>query len=226
MITIAIDGYAACGKSSTAKGVAAALEYLYIDTGAMYRSVSLHFLREGIGFQAETDELKAAVADLKVDFVREGDQLLTRLNGEVVEDAIRRPEISAIVSPVAVHASVREAMVAQQRAMGARGGVVMDGRDIGTVVFPHAELKVFVTAEMEVRAKRRLVELQSRGIDSTLEAVIENLRERDHIDSTREIAPLRQAADALVLDTTHMTLQGQIDQVVAWARAVMAKSTQ
>lgn len=220
MITIAIDGYAACGKSSTAKGVAAALEYVYIDTGAMYRSVALHFLREGIDFQEETAALKTALQGLVVDFVRKDGQVLTRLNGEIVEDAIRHPEISAIVSPVAVHASVREAMVAQQRAMGAQGGVVMDGRDIGTVVFPDAELKIFVTADMQVRARRRLAELQARGIDSSLEAVIENLRERDHIDSTREIAPLRRASDARLLDTTEMSLQGQIDQVVSWAREI------
>lgn len=224
MITIAIDGYAACGKSSTAKGVAAVLGYVYIDTGAMYRAVALYFQREDIDFQTETDELKQAVQSLRVDFVREGGQILTRLNGEIVEDEIRRPEISAIVSPVAVHASVREAMVAQQRAMGAQGGVILDGRDIGTVVFPKAELKVFVTAEMAVRAQRRLAELAARDIETTLEDVIDNLRERDHIDSTRKIAPLRQAADARVLDTTHMTLQAQIDQVVAWARAVEIES--
>ncbi|MEM7660102.1 MAG: (d)CMP kinase, partial [Bacteroidota bacterium] len=221
-ITIAIDGYAGCGKSTTAQRVANDLDYIYIDTGAMYRSVSLYFLRHEIAFDYEHPGMIAALKDIHIAFIRnEAGDLQTEMNGEVVEKDIRSPEVSAIVSPVSVHASVRESMVAQQRRMGASKGVLLEGRDIGTVVFPDAELKVFMKAEMEVRAKRRLAEMQARGIDISLAEVIENLRERDRIDTTRAIAPLRQAADAMVLDTTHLTIDDQVRIVCKWARERM-----
>lgn len=219
-ITIAIDGYAGCGKSSTAQAVAACLGFIYIDSGAMYRAVTLHLLRTGIPFAEETPALLAEVERLEIDFVQPAGagRPLTRLNGEVVEEDIRTPAVSAAVSPVARHAGIRTQVVAQQRAMGRRGGVVMDGRDIGTVVFPDAELKVFMRADMEVRAARRQAELQAQGIEQSLEAVMHNLAERDHLDSTRATSPLRQAADALVVDTTHLTFDEQVQQVCALAQ--------
>lgn len=221
-ITIAIDGYAACGKSTTAKQVAQELGYIYIDTGAMYRAVSLFFLQNKIDFSRDSSFLQDAVQQIEIDFVRESSKkALVRLNGQVVEDQIRTPEISSIVSLVSVHASVRDAMVAQQRRMGANKEVVMDGRDIGTVVFPDAELKVFMTATMEVRAARRLAEMQTKGIHTTLKEVRESLAERDRIDTTRAIAPLRQAADAIVLDTTELVIEQQVKMVCAWAREKM-----
>ncbi|MEM7371101.1 MAG: (d)CMP kinase [Bacteroidota bacterium] len=222
-ITIAIDGYAGCGKSTTAKGVAKELGYIYIDTGAMYRAVSLYFTQKRIDFYQDTDVLLNAVKEIQIDFVRDPQtgENLTRLNGQVVESEIRKPQISNIVSLVSIHASVREAMVAQQRQMGHAKGVVLDGRDIGTVVFPDAELKVFMTAEMEVRAGRRLAELQQKGVATTLEEVIENLKERDRIDTTRKIAPLKQAADSIVLDTTDLVIDQQIALVSQWAKQRM-----
>jgi cytidylate kinase len=224
-ITIAIDGYAGCGKSTTARQVAHELGYLYLDTGAMYRAVSLYFLRQGIPFEEETPALLAALQEIEIDFVRHADgSAQTRLNGEIVEKEIRSPEVSAVVSPVSVHAAVREAMVAQQRRMGAAKGVVLEGRDIGTVVFPDAELKVFMTSEMEVRAKRRLKEMEAKGIDISLAQVIENLKERDRIDTTRKHSPLKQAEDAMVMDTTNMTISEQIATVCDWARERMSSS--
>ncbi|RMG71815.1 MAG: (d)CMP kinase [Bacteroidetes bacterium] len=223
-ITIAIDGYAGCGKSSTAQAVAACLGYIYIDSGAMYRAVTLYLLRAGIDYAEETPALLSAVAGLEIDFVRpEGSaRPLTRLNGEIVEEAIRTPEVSAAVSPVARHGGIRRKVVAQQQEMGRRGGVVMDGRDIGTVVFPEAELKVFMQADMAVRAERRRAELLGRGIDEPLEAVMHNLAERDHIDSTRAVSPLRQAADAVVVDTTHLSFDQQVEEVCKLARRRIA----
>jgi cytidylate kinase len=214
-INIAVDGHAGCGKSSTAKQVALRLNYLFIDSGAMYRAVSLFFLRHGVNFQSDGPAVEAALKDIFIDFVHKvgKDFPEVRLNGEEVEGEIRKAEVSAIVSPVSVLGSVREAMVAQQQRMGADKGVIMDGRDIGTVVFPDAELKVFMTAEVEVRARRRLAEMEAKGLQASLEEVVNNLQERDHIDSTREVGPLRQAEDAIVIDTTYLTLEEQIEQV-------------
>ncbi len=214
-INIAVDGYAGTGKSTTAKKLAQKLGYLFIDSGAMYRAVSLYLLRNKIDFEVESADLIAALDDIYIDFViNEGDLHPTvRLNGKEVESEIRKPEISAIVSPVAVHKSVRRAMVAQQQRIGLEKGVVMDGRDIGTVVFPEAELKVFVVADIEIRAQRRLNEMLKKGIDTTLEAVIQNLKERDHIDSSREEGPLKQAEDAILLDTSSMTIEDQVESV-------------
>ncbi|MEL6591219.1 MAG: (d)CMP kinase [Bacteroidota bacterium] len=219
-INIAVDGYAGTGKSTTAKKVAQKLDYLFIDSGAMYRAVSLYLLRNEIDFNTESADLLAALDDIYIDFVmKEGEAHPTvRLNGEEVEGEIRKPEISAIVSPVAVHKNVRRAMVSQQQRMGLEKGVVMDGRDIGTVVFPEAELKIFVSADIKVRAKRRMQELQKRGIETSLDAVIANLKERDYIDSTREEGPLRKAVDAIALDTTHMTINQQVEKVYQLAK--------
>ncbi len=220
-INIAVDGYAGCGKSSTAKQVAQKLNYLFIDSGAMYRAVSLYFLRNGVNYETDGPEVRAALKDIYIDFVPKAGQAFpeVRLNGEAVENEIRTPEISAIVSPVSVLRSVREEMVAQQQRMGLNKGVIMDGRDIGTVVFPDAELKVFMTADIELRARRRLKEMASKGLQAKLEEVVHNLQERDHIDSSREVGPLRQAEDAIVIDTTYLQLEDQIERVYQLALA-------
>lgn len=221
-ITIAIDGYAGCGKSTTAKQVARELNYLFIDSGAMYRAVTLYVLRRLIPYEEDNAQLQAALQDIELKFDYTEDQILPGIimNGEPIAKAIRTPEVSDAVSQVATLRSVREAMVAQQRRIADDQGVVMDGRDIGTVVFPNAELKIFMTAELEVRARRRLAELDLQGINSTLDEVIANLKARDHIDTTREIAPLKQAEDAVVIDTTHVSIADQVTQVtdLAWER--------
>lgn len=214
-IIIAIDGYAGGGKSTTAKQVADCLGYTYLDTGAMYRAVSLHFLRHAVDVKTETDHMKSVLAELTLDFQKPDEESLPEvtLNGQPGEPHIRGKEVSSVVSHVARHKCVRDAMVAQQRRIGAAGGVVIDGRDIGTVVFPHAELKIFVEAEVETRARRRLEEMTQKGIKITLDEVVENLRERDRIDTTREIAPLKKAADAIVLNTTHLSIDQQVRKV-------------
>jgi len=222
-ITIAIDGYAGCGKSSTAKAVAKQLGFIYIDSGAMYRAVTLYLLDNQIPFEEMHEGITQAMQEIQLEFLpAEGFEFpAMHLNGKLVEPAIRSTRVSNAVSPVAIHGPIRESVVDQQRNLGKKGGVVMDGRDIGTVVFPHAELKVFMTAEMEVRAKRRLTEMQEKGIGGSLESVIENLRERDRIDTTRDISPLRQAEDARVLDSTHISFEEQVQQVLDWAQSLM-----
>ncbi|MEL6627803.1 MAG: (d)CMP kinase [Bacteroidota bacterium] len=222
-IKIAIDGFAGGGKSTTAKRVAQKLSYTYIDTGAMYRAVTLYFLRNGIDFQEETERLRSSLTDIHIEFGLCGDDPIPqiRLNGEWVEPAIRSREVSDAVSPVAVHASVRHALVAQQQRMGAQGGVVMDGRDIGTVVFPDAELKIFIHADLKVRAIRRQQEMEARGQFLPLEDIISNLKKRDRIDSTRAIAPLKKAQDAIELDTTNMTIEQQVEEVCRLARETL-----
>lgn len=226
-ITIAIDGYAGCGKSSTAKEVAKKLGYLYIDSGAMYRAVSLHFWRHNIDFENESEELIEELENIYIDFNfgRNKPFPVVTLNGVEVEDEIRKPEISAIVSQVSVHKSVRREMVSQQRRLGEAGGVVMDGRDIGTVVFPNAELKVFMTASIDKRAERRLAELQSKGIPASLEDIKANLAQRDHIDSSREVGPLKQAPDAVLIDTTNLDFDEQVDLVCKLAKEKIAKKS-
>ena len=210
-ITIAIDGYSSCGKSTMAKALAKSLGYIYIDSGAMYRAVTLYSLRHGMWNQGEVDQERLAkdMPQLKVSFKRDSQgQLRTLLNDEDVEEAIRTMEVSNHVSPIAALPFVRSALTLQQQALGREKGIVMDGRDIGTTVFPFAELKIFVTACPEVRAQRRFDELRSKGdITSTLEEVLTNLKERDHIDSTRAVSPLRQADDARVLDNSELTLE-------------------
>lgn len=202
--TIAIDGYSACGKSTLAKAMARQLGYRFIDTGAMYRMVTLYFLREKVDID-NGGAVAGALKDLQVDFVPGSNHAL--LNGEDVEAEIREPAVSGYVSPVAAVSAVRRWVVPQQREMGASGGIVMDGRDIGTVVFPDADLKLFVTASIDVRTDRRLAEMNAKGVDTTREEVAANLLQRDHIDSSREDSPLRQADDAIVLDNSGLSLE-------------------
>jgi len=213
-ITIAIDGHSSCGKSTMAKDLAREVGYVYVDTGAMYRCVTLFALRNGL-FAADgsinEDELRRQMANIHITFQFNAStgRPDTYLNGELVEDKIRSMEVSSHVSPIATIGFVREAMVAQQQQMGQGGGVVMDGRDIGTVVFPHAELKIFVTASAEVRAQRRFDELKAKGMEADYEDILKNVQERDYIDSHREVSPLKQAPDAILLDNSHMTIAEQ-----------------
>ena len=213
-ITIAIDGHSSCGKSTMAKDLAREVGYVYVDTGAMYRCVTLFALRNGL-FAADgsinEDELRCQMENIHISFQFNAStgRPDTYLNGELVEDKIRSMEVSSHVSPIATIGFVREAMVAQQQQMGQGGGVVMDGRDIGTVVFPHAELKIFVTASAEVRAQRRFDELKAKGMEADYEDILKNVQERDYIDSHREVSPLKQAPDAILLDNSHMTIAEQ-----------------
>ncbi len=222
LITIAVDGYSSCGKSTFAKAIANRLSYIYIDSGAMYRAVTLACIREGIATPLGVDEnrLDDLLNGLKVGFVKntEGEGWLTTLNGEVVERSIRTLEVSGLVSPVSAIPMVRAKMTQQQQEMGEHKGIVMDGRDIGTVVFPKAELKIFMTADPTIRAQRRLNEMEGKGESATLEEVLRNIEERDHIDRNRKVAPLRQAPDAIVLDNSHMT----VDEQMEWFDAVYA----
>lgn len=214
-ITIAIDGYSSCGKSTYAKAIAQRLNYIYIDSGAMYRAVTLACIRAGVANESGVDEdrLPELLHSLKVGFVpnQSGTGWLTTLNNEVVEDEIRTLEVSNLVSPVSAIAMVRSKMTQQQQEMGKQKGIVMDGRDIGTVVFPNAELKIFMTADPLIRAKRRLKEMEQNGQSATLNEVLENIEQRDHIDRNREVAPLRQAPDAIVLDNSNMTVEQQME---------------
>lgn len=222
-ITIAIDGHSSCGKSTMAKALARDLGYIYVDTGAMYRAVTLYALRHGLMDAAtkaiDAEALQQQIADVNVSFSHDAEgRLQTLLNGEVVEQEIRQMTVSGCVSPIAALPFVRERLVALQQQMGLEGGIVMDGRDIGTVVFPHAELKVFVTASAEVRAQRRLAELQGKGdTTTTFEEVLKNVEERDYIDSHREVSPLRQAEDALLLDNSHLSIPEQNEMLHKWA---------
>ena len=212
-ITIAIDGHSSCGKSTMAKDLAREVGYVYVDTGAMYRCVTLFALRNGLFSANGIDEagLHQRMGDIHISFKfnPEAGRPDTYLNGELVERDIRTMEVSSHVSPIATLGFVREAMVAQQQEMGRGGGVVMDGRDIGTVVFPHAELKIFVTASAEVRAQRRYDELKQKGMEADYADILKNVQERDYIDSHREVSPLRQADDALLLDNSNMTIAEQ-----------------
>ena len=219
-ITIAIDGHSSCGKSTMAKDLARRVGYIYVDTGAMYRSVTLYALRNGLFNEdgsIKTCELEQQMPQIRITFQLnpETGRPDTYLNGECVEQTIRSLEVSNHVSPIAALPFVRTAMVAQQQAMGQDGGIVMDGRDIGTVVFPHAELKVFVTASAQVRAQRRYDELQQKGMPADYDEILRNVQERDYIDSHREVSPLRQADDALLLDNSHMTIPEQNEWLMA-----------
>ena len=218
-IIVAIDGHSSCGKSTMAKDLAREVGYIYVDTGAMYRTVTLYALRHGM-FQSDgtvnEEALREAMPTVKVSFVLDPATQLPHacLNGEDVENDIRGMEVSSHVSPIAALPFVREAMTRQQQLMGQAKGIVMDGRDIGTVVFPQAELKVFVTASAEVRAQRRYDELTAKGKTVNYEEILQNVTERDYIDSHRSVAPLRQAPDALLLDNSHLTIAEQ----KAWLR--------
>ena len=212
-ITIAIDGHSSCGKSTMAKDLAREVGYVYVDTGAMYRSVTLFALRNGLFTDDDIneEELRRRMPEIHISFkFNPGTgRPDTYLNGELVEKDIRTMEVSNKVSPIATLGFVREAMVAQQQQMGKDKGVVMDGRDIGTTVFPDAELKVFVTASAEVRAQRRYDELKAKGMDADFDDILKNVQERDYIDSHREVSPLRKADDAIELDNSHMTIPEQ-----------------
>ena len=213
-ITIAIDGFSSCGKSTMAKDLAKEIGYIYVDTGAMYRSVTLFALRHNL-FNADGTirerELQEQMKDINISFQlnKTTGRPDTYLNGENVENDIRTMEISSHVSPIATLAFVREALVAQQQRMGAEKGIVMDGRDIGTVVFPKAELKIFVTASAEVRAQRRYDELKAKGMDADYADILKNVEERDYIDSHRATSPLRKADDAIELDNSNLTIAEQ-----------------
>lgn len=213
-ITIAIDGYSSCGKSTMAKQLARKLGYIYVDTGAMYRSVTLYALRNGIFNQdgtIDTERLLADMPKINISFQVNAETGCpdTYLNGELVEKEIRSLEVSNHVSPISALPFVREALVALQRQMGAEKGVVMDGRDIGTTVFPDAELKVFVTASATVRAQRRYDELQAKGMPADFDDILKNVEQRDYIDTHRDVSPLRKADDAVELDNSEMTIQEQ-----------------
>ena len=218
-IIVAIDGHSSCGKSTMAKDLAREVGYIYVDTGAMYRTVTLYALRHGM-FQSDgtvnEEALREAMPTVQVSFVLDPATQLPHacLNGEDVENDIRGMEVSSHVSPIAALPFVREAMTRQQQLMGQAKGIVMDGRDIGTVVFPQAELKVFVTASAEVRAQRRYDELTAKGKTVNYEEILQNVTERDYIDSHRSVAPLRKAHDALLLDNSHLTIAEQ----KAWLR--------
>ena len=214
-IIVAIDGHSSCGKSTMAKSLAAQVGYIYVDTGAMYRAVTLFAMRQGLfdaQGQPDAARLEALVPKIEVSFRLDPDTHLPLvcLNGEVVEEAVRTLEVSSHVSAIAALPFVREALTRQQQRMGEEKGIVMDGRDIGTVVFPQAELKVFVTASAEVRAQRRFLELTAKGQTVAFEDILRNVQERDYIDSHREVAPLRQADDALVLDNSELTREEQM----------------
>lgn len=211
-ITIAIDGHSSCGKSTMAKDLARELGYTYIDTGAMYRAVTLFAMRKGLFAEdgtIDTETLQGLMGEVSIAQKNIEGKTITFLNGEDVEKEIRSLEVSSHVSPIAAIPFVREKMVEQQREMGREGGIVMDGRDIGTVVFPNAELKVFVTASAEVRAQRRYLELQQKGMPADYEDILKNVTERDYIDSHRAVSPLRPAEDSIILDNSNITIAEQ-----------------
>ena len=229
-IIIAIDGHSSCGKSTMAKALAQQVGYIYVDSGAMYRAVTLFALRHQL-FNADgsvkAEDLQARMSDVKVHFKLDPATNLpvTYLNEERVEDEIRTLEVSQHVSPIAALPFVREAMTAAQQAMGEEKGIVMDGRDIGTAVFPHAELKIFVTASAEVRAQRRYDELQTKGLPASYDEILKNVQERDYIDSHREVSPLRQAEDALVLDNSQLTREAQNQWLLDQFEAAVAQAS-
>lgn len=212
-VIIAIDGYSSCGKSTLAKALAGRLGYVYVDSGAMYRAVTLYVLRNDIDI-ANPAQLADALAQIQIDFHDAGGQAQVLLNGEDVSAEIREMPVSEYVSEVSAIAAVRKSMVAQQQALGKRRNLVMDGRDIGTQVFPNADLKIFMTADPLVRARRRFLELQLKGVEATFEEVMENLSHRDRIDTTREESPLTQAEDAILLDNTHFDEEQQLQFVL------------
>lgn len=213
-IVIAIDGYSSCGKSTMAKDLAREVGYIYVDTGAMYRAVTLFAMRnnlfDGKG-NVEAERLEQLLPQVQISFKLNADTGRPEacLNGEVVENQIRSLEVSQHVSPVAALPFVRAKLVEQQQAMGRDKGIVMDGRDIGTVVFPDAELKIFVTATAEIRAMRRYKELQAKGMSADFDDILKNVEERDYIDTHRATSPLRQADDALLLDNSNLTIAEQ-----------------
>ena len=216
-INIAIDGYSGCGKSSTAKEVAKRLHYKFIDSGAMYRAVTLYFIQNEVDLE-DAGQVAEALSKITIDFrSNKAGKSETFLNEQYVEEEIRKMYVSQMVSPVAAIKAVRVAMVAQQQEMGRQRGVVMDGRDIGSVVFPDAELKIFMKASDEARARRRLLELEAKGEQVTLEEIAKNFRERDAQDTSRKESPLIQVVDAVVIDTSDLEFEEQVQKVLALA---------
>ena len=226
-ITIAIDGYSSCGKSTIARAIAARLSYNYVDTGAMYRSVTLYALRNGLinGRTLDVDGLIDQLEDIHIEFTFNQETKVSEilLNGENVELFIRHMDVNDWVSQVSAVGEVRKKMVKLQQEMGKGKGIAMDGRDIGTTVFPDAELKIFMTADPDVRANRRLAELESKQISASFNEVKDNLLQRDHEDMNRIESPLRKAADAIVLDNTHLTRDEQLDFVINLANELISK---
>ncbi|MDD3210049.1 (d)CMP kinase [Bacteroides graminisolvens] len=212
-ITIAIDGFSSCGKSTMAKSLAKEIGYIYIDSGAMYRAVTLYCIENGLIEDGEirTEILKKDLKRINISFKinAETGQPDTYLNAENVENKIRTMLVSSMVSQVSALDFVRSAMVEQQQKMGKEKGIVMDGRDIGTTVFPDAELKIFVTASAEVRAQRRFDELKSKGQEASYDEILHNVKQRDYLDQNREVSPLRQASDAILLDNSTLTIEEQ-----------------
>ena len=210
---IAIDGFSSCGKSTVAKAIAKKLNFVFVDSGSMYRAVTLYILRNNVDLE-DTQAIHKALENIHIDFIPNTEKTQILLNGEDISDEIRQMEVSEKVSEVSAIKEVRRAMVAQQQQLGARRDIVMDGRDIGTTVFPDADLKIFMTADPLVRANRRFAELTGKGEQVSLQEIIENLAHRDHIDSTREESPLRQAEDAIVLDNSNLTQDQQLEFVL------------
>lgn len=214
-IIVAIDGYSSCGKSTIAKALAKHAGYTYVDTGAMYRAVALYAQRIGIvNPESGYKDLLSQLENIHIDFIQTPDGQHVTLNGEDVESHIRTLEIGNLASQISTIKEVRAFLVAQQQAMGIAKGIVMDGRDIGTVVFPHAELKLFLTASPEVRAERRFKELQAKGENPVWEDVLADVNDRDYRDTHRAESPLRQAADAVVVDNSHMTREEQMEHII------------
>ena len=208
-VIIAVDGFSSCGKSTVAKQLASAYHFIYVDTGAMYRSVALYILRNDIDMD-DPMQLAAALDNISIEFNRDGVDQIVHLNGEPVEHLIRTAEINNIVSDVARISSIRKKLVAMQRDIASGKSVVMDGRDIGTVVFPDADLKFFLTADIEIRTKRRYDEMLENGFKPTMEEISENLKKRDLIDSTRDDSPLKQAEDAILINNSYLSREDQL----------------
>lgn len=224
-IVIAIDGHSSCGKSTLAKSLARELGYVYIDSGAMYRAVTLYALRKGLFLNGQPDREKviSGLKEIKItfDWDEKEEKNTTFLNGENIEEEIRQLEVSQNVSPVSTIAEVRHEMVKQQRENGKSKGIVMDGRDIGTVVFPDAELKIFMTASPKIRAQRRYLELKEKGLEVDFDEILNNVEQRDAIDSGREVSPLKKADDAIVLDNSNLTREEQLQWSLNKAREKM-----
>lgn len=225
-ITIAIDGFSSCGKSTMAKDLAKEIGYIYVDSGAMYRAVTLFAMQNGLFNEQGVDvaALEAKIQDVHISFKLDAEtqRPITFLNNTNVEQEIRGMEVSSRVSHIAALGFVRAAMVKLQQEMGQNKGIVMDGRDIGTTVFPDAELKIFVTASAEVRAQRRYDELKAKGQEASFESILENVKERDLLDMTREVSPLKQADDAILLDNSNLTIEEQ----KAWLKEQYEKAIQ
>jgi len=223
-ITIAIDGYSACGKSTLAKDLAKKLSFIFIDSGAMYRGVALYCLQNNL-FNADGTpkkvEIIQALKNITLSFQLINDNNCLLLNGKNVEELIRGTEVAAVVSKVATIKEVRVKLVMEQQKMGANGGIVMEGRDIGSVVFPNAEFKLFITASQEIRAQRRFLELKSKGIEAKINEISSNLAERDLMDSSRKESPLIQVADAIVMDNSKLTREEQLDFVLNLVRNLL-----